>query len=430
MQVSAGQTFVKTWRMRNTGTCTWAGAYSLDYHSGERMAAPSYQLLRSSVPPGAEVDVSVRLVAPEVAGMYSATWQLSDPAYRPFGPLVYVQIAVGRLTDDRLPDVLMYLVGGGGGPCGGVLGCVAEPTFEADYKSLRIYGFPPGEKATVSISASNGRTWSRTFRIPTEECYWPRSSNESVKQGTVTALEIWPDWSDPDLTTGIGWYRVQSNSTTMEGVVELRAPEVAGPRLEITRAGYPKHNFLMNASAEGCGHQPIQAELLPEERAFVYGTGFPANTVLTIVMYRDATLFRQTLFRHFIARTDSQGRIDIPLESMTPGDFWIAALDSPERSFHREETDRGAIFFLPNYAKIPAFTRFSVSDTGGDFSFIFCSAADFDQQTKRCMRPTTGFTRPVRIIYASWSRPNNLCGNTNCGGLIVRILSGTELAPT
>ena len=196
----------------------------------------------------------------------------------------------------------------------------------------------------------------------------------------------------------------------MGGVIELRAPESKGPRLEITRAGYPEHDFLVNASAEGCAYEPIHTALLSKERASVRGTGFPANTVLTIVMYRDAALYR-----YFTIVTDSQGGIEMPLESMAPGDFWIAALDSPEQSFDRSETYEGVVF-TPNWENIPASTSFSISDTGGNFSFIFCSAADFDQQSKRCLRPTTEFTRPVRIVYASWSRPDSAPGWKWSGG--------------
>ncbi len=80
-----GASFVKTWRLQNTGTCTWTSAYTLFFVSGERMGASSTVSLPHSVPPGGYVDVGVPLVAPSEPGQYQGNWQLRSAAGELFG---------------------------------------------------------------------------------------------------------------------------------------------------------------------------------------------------------------------------------------------------------------------------------------------------------------------------------------------------------
>jgi LysM repeat protein len=62
--VAAGSTFTKTWRLKNTGTCTWTSAYLLVFDHGEPMGAPATSPLTTvNVAPGSTVDVSVNLKA-------------------------------------------------------------------------------------------------------------------------------------------------------------------------------------------------------------------------------------------------------------------------------------------------------------------------------------------------------------------------------
>ena len=86
--------FQKTWRVRNTGTCTWDATYRLTFISGDRMFGPRSAPLGETVQPGEEVDVSVTLIAPETAGTYQGQWQLFAPDATPFGTNVYVAIVV------------------------------------------------------------------------------------------------------------------------------------------------------------------------------------------------------------------------------------------------------------------------------------------------------------------------------------------------
>ncbi len=80
-----GQTFSKTWRLRNSGTCTWSSSYAIVYFSGERMGAPDSAPLTGSVAPGQTVDVTVDMVAPTTAGTFQSNWKLRNAASQLFG---------------------------------------------------------------------------------------------------------------------------------------------------------------------------------------------------------------------------------------------------------------------------------------------------------------------------------------------------------
>jgi len=84
-QMDLGDGFVKTWRLRNIGTCTWTNGYSLVFIGGDRMNAPKRIQFRTSVAPGQLVDLVVDFSAPELAGAYQSFWKLQPVAGRSFG---------------------------------------------------------------------------------------------------------------------------------------------------------------------------------------------------------------------------------------------------------------------------------------------------------------------------------------------------------
>jgi hypothetical protein len=79
-------TFTKTWRLRNVGTCTWTSDYRVVFDHGDQMLAPdSAPIASGSVAPGATVDVSVPMEAPGTAGTYKGYWKLRDAGGVLFG---------------------------------------------------------------------------------------------------------------------------------------------------------------------------------------------------------------------------------------------------------------------------------------------------------------------------------------------------------
>jgi hypothetical protein len=93
--ISPGAAFVKTWRLQNAGTTTWTTSYSLAFVSGEQMGTITSVPLAQSVLPGAQIDVSVDMVAPTNVGTYQGYWKMKNASGQFFNDSVYVLIAVG-----------------------------------------------------------------------------------------------------------------------------------------------------------------------------------------------------------------------------------------------------------------------------------------------------------------------------------------------
>lgn len=81
-----GETFTKTWRLKNVGSCAWTSGYDIVFSGGDAMDAPaSVQLTSGTVNPGQSVDISVDLTAPATTGTFRGNWQLRDPSDVLFG---------------------------------------------------------------------------------------------------------------------------------------------------------------------------------------------------------------------------------------------------------------------------------------------------------------------------------------------------------
>jgi hypothetical protein len=71
--VAPGASFVKTWRVQNSGTCAWSGTLKF-IGTGNQMGGKSpADLPKTSI--GKETDVSLNLTAPTQPGDYQGTWE-------------------------------------------------------------------------------------------------------------------------------------------------------------------------------------------------------------------------------------------------------------------------------------------------------------------------------------------------------------------
>jgi hypothetical protein len=73
-----GETFTKSWRLKNTGTCTWNGNYRTIYYSGDGISGAGTKYLNSSVAPGEKVDIVYTFKAPSTPGTYKTLFKLQD----------------------------------------------------------------------------------------------------------------------------------------------------------------------------------------------------------------------------------------------------------------------------------------------------------------------------------------------------------------
>jgi uncharacterized protein YkwD len=98
-----GASFIKTWRVLNSGTCTWDGNDMLVFLKGDQMGAPATTPL-TQIPPGQTADISLNLTAPSQNGTYTGYFQLQDPSGEKFAALnLWVIITVGANTVAAAP---------------------------------------------------------------------------------------------------------------------------------------------------------------------------------------------------------------------------------------------------------------------------------------------------------------------------------------
>jgi len=103
MRVGLGESLVKTWKVRNSGTCAWGPGYQLRFESGERLGA-SQGVDLPQTEPGEEAEISVNLTTPEGPGTYRGEWRLCVNQDSCFGSSLYVQInAVPPATSTPTP---------------------------------------------------------------------------------------------------------------------------------------------------------------------------------------------------------------------------------------------------------------------------------------------------------------------------------------
>jgi len=102
-----GDTFTKTWTVRNDGTCTWTTDYSFVFISGDQMGGASSKTFSSKVEPGDTVTLGLDLTAPSDDGTYSGTWKIKSDDGEKFGNY-WTTIIVGEPGSG--PGVLVKLL--------------------------------------------------------------------------------------------------------------------------------------------------------------------------------------------------------------------------------------------------------------------------------------------------------------------------------
>jgi len=97
--VNPGQTFTKTWTLRNTGTTTWTPGdpsgfdYSFNRVGRDEIGGTDGMLLANPVAPNGQVTLIADLVAPTTPGTYTSYWSMQSTLGN-FGETVHVTITV------------------------------------------------------------------------------------------------------------------------------------------------------------------------------------------------------------------------------------------------------------------------------------------------------------------------------------------------
>ena len=172
--MTPGQTFTKTWRLKNNGSCSWTPSYAVTFVSGDQMSGPASQALVGNVNPGDTVDISVNLTAPSQNGTYTGYWKLRNASGATFPSSFYVQIVVSSGSSG----------GGTSGPF-----AVTSVTYTLSYWSDTSYTHCPRIVAHMTTNGPGTITY-----------YWKRSDGASSTDETVSVpsagtFNVRYDWS-------------------------------------------------------------------------------------------------------------------------------------------------------------------------------------------------------------------------------------------
>jgi hypothetical protein len=116
--MTPGQSFTKTWSIKNAGTCNWTTSYKVAFLSGESMGSTA-TAITSAVNANHADNISIKLVAPITKGTYTGYFIMQNAAGKSFGASFYVTIVVSTSatatvtgTITPTPDLLATGVSG------------------------------------------------------------------------------------------------------------------------------------------------------------------------------------------------------------------------------------------------------------------------------------------------------------------------------
>ena len=90
----AGDTFTKSWTLRNAGDCDWTTDYKFVFEGGDQMNGLTSMNLPSVIKPGKTITLELDLTAPSTAGDYVGVWRLKAADGEKLGKY-WVKITVG-----------------------------------------------------------------------------------------------------------------------------------------------------------------------------------------------------------------------------------------------------------------------------------------------------------------------------------------------
>lgn len=154
-----GETFTKTWRLKNAGTCTWSG-YNLVFDSGDLMSGSS-PIAIGTVAPGQQVNLSVNLTAPSTDGSYRGYWRIRNASG------VLIPVASGYQAKSFYVDITV-------GSTGGAF-AVTHVTYTMSTWSDATHTNCPRVTATITTNGAGSVTY-----------HWTRSDGATNTPATLT----------------------------------------------------------------------------------------------------------------------------------------------------------------------------------------------------------------------------------------------------
>jgi hypothetical protein len=164
-----GETFTKTWRLRNSGNCTWSG-YSLVFDSGDAMSGAS-PIAIGTIGSGQEVDLSVTLTAPATNGSYRGYWRIRNATG------VLIPVLNGYQGRSFFVDIKVAVISSG-------------------------FDFHTQAPAAIWISGAGSLTWGGPDTDANGFAMYKNSQKLEDGSTSPKTLETHPQWVDNGVITG------------------------------------------------------------------------------------------------------------------------------------------------------------------------------------------------------------------------------------
>jgi len=91
---NSGDSFVKSWTLRNEGSCDWTTDFRMVFEDGDQMSGPGSVYLTHNVPSGDTYIVEIPMTAPPSDGDYTGVWRFKAADGTKMGSY-WVKITVG-----------------------------------------------------------------------------------------------------------------------------------------------------------------------------------------------------------------------------------------------------------------------------------------------------------------------------------------------
>lgn len=104
--MAPGQVFVKTWKIQNSGTCTWTATYKAVFTgTGNGPMGGTTTPTGKIVKPGEIIEISISFTAPTAGGDYVSWWKLQNDKNEFFGTPFSIAIKVAGAGPTATPNL-------------------------------------------------------------------------------------------------------------------------------------------------------------------------------------------------------------------------------------------------------------------------------------------------------------------------------------
>ncbi len=222
--LNPGESFTKTWTLKNSGTCTWNENYDVVFFEGDAMDSPaSIPLTSENVAPDETVEISLDLTAPIAAGTHRGDFKLRNASGvlfgigekdAPFWVEIDVEGTLYDFTDNYCASGVTWSSGAGNLPCPGSPGdsagwvrIIDEPTLETgvvdNEPGLQVHpqmvndGWIRGTYPEISIT---GGVYFKTIIgcYGSAQCNVKFKLNYKIGEGAEKTLATWNEVQDGD----------------------------------------------------------------------------------------------------------------------------------------------------------------------------------------------------------------------------------------